>query len=77
MDAEESTVKHYSRFLAGSFLVLGVVLSFTIGLLIANLADGIPKPPLFWLSNPEFVFYPPIFVLLVDLMHSIASRTEY
>jgi hypothetical protein len=26
--------------------------------------------------KPEFVFYPPIFVLVVDLMHSFASRVE-
>jgi len=78
MEAEGGTVKHYSRFLAGTFLVLGVVLSFVAGLLIGNYSDfgSIPHPPLFWFSNPEFVFYPPIFVLIVDLMHSIASRTE-
>lgn len=79
IEAEGVAVKHYSRFLAGTFLIVGVGLSFTIGLLIGNYADfeAIPKPPLFWFSNPEFLFYPPIFVLLVDLMHSVASRTEH
>jgi curved DNA-binding protein CbpA len=78
IDAEGVVVKHYSRFLAGTFLVLGVVVSFAVGLLIGNYADfgSIPHPPQFWFSNPEFVFYPPIFVLIVDLMHSIALRTE-
>ncbi len=78
MGAEGVVNKPYSRFLAGSFLVLGVVLSFVVGLLIGNYADfgSIPQPPLFWFSNPEFVLYPPIFVLVVDLMHSIASRAE-
>jgi curved DNA-binding protein CbpA len=78
IDAEGVSVKHYSRFLAGTFLVLGVVVSFTAGLLIGNYADfgAMPQPPQFWFSNPEFIFYPPIFVLIVDLMHSIASRTE-
>ena len=78
IDAEGVVVKHYSRFLAGTFLVLGVVVSFAVGLLIGNYADFglIPHPPQFWFSNPEFVFYPPIFVLIVDLMHSIALRTE-
>lgn len=78
MEAGEPAVKPYSRFLAGSFLVLGVVLSFAAGLLIGNYVDlgSIPKPSLSWLSNPEFVLYPPIFVLIVDLMHSFASRTD-
>ncbi|MEO8573952.1 MAG: J domain-containing protein [Pyrinomonadaceae bacterium] len=77
-EAEGGAVKHYSRFLAGTFLVLGVVVSFVAGLLIGNFADfsTIPKPPLFWFSNPEFMLYPPIFVLIVDLMHSIVSRVE-
>jgi len=79
MEAEGAAVKHYSRFFAGTFLTIGVVLSFVIGLLIGNYADfgTIPHPTVFWFSNPEYLFYPPIFVLIVDLMHSIASRTEY
>ena len=79
MEAEGAVVKPYSRFLAGTLLILGVVVSFVAGLLIGNYADfgSIPQPPLFWFSNPEFVLYPPIFVLLVDLMHSIVLRTEH
>jgi len=79
MEAEGGAVKHYSRFLAGTFLVVGVVLSFVLGLMIGNYADfgAIQRPPLFWFSNPEFLCYPPIFVLLVDLIHSIVSRAEH
>lgn len=79
MDADDTATKPYSRFVAGSFLILGVVVSFAAGLLIGNFVNlgSIPKPSLFWISNPEFLLYPPIFVLLVDLMHSIASRTEH
>jgi curved DNA-binding protein CbpA len=79
MEAKDTSAKPYSRFLAGTFLVIGVIASFGIGLLIGNLADSAPiaKPALFWLSNPEFVLYPPIFVLLVDLVHSVVSRTEH
>lgn len=79
MEADGVTVKHYSRFFAGTLLILGVVVSFLAGLLIGNYAEfgSIPLSPLFWFSNPEFVLYPPVFVLLVDLMHSIVSRTEY
>jgi hypothetical protein len=79
IEAEEVAVKPYSRFLAGSFMVLGVVVSFVTGLLIGNYADFGPlaQPPQFWFSNPEFLLYPPIFVLIVDLMHSIVLRTEH
>lgn len=79
MEAKDAVVKPYSRFLAGSFLIVGVISCFAIGLMIANLVDFgvVRQPELFWLSNPEFLLYPPIFVLLVDLMHSVVSRTEY
>jgi hypothetical protein len=79
MEAAEVVNRPYSRFIAGSFLVLGVAASFAAGLFIGNYFDfdTIPKPSRFWLSNPEFLLYPPIFVLIVDLMHSVASKTEY
>src|SRR5687768_12521945 len=79
MEAKDTAEKPYSRFLAGSLLVVGVIASFGVGLLIGSLADSaaISRPSLFWLSNPEFVLYPPIFVLLVDLVHSVVSRAEH
>ncbi len=79
MESGEVTEKPYSRFLAGTFLIVGVLISFATGLLIGFYADpgSMLKPSLFWLSNPEFLFYPPIFVLIVDLMHSVASRTDH
>jgi hypothetical protein len=79
VESDGVTRKHYSRFLASTLLLVGVVVSFLTGLLIGNYAEfgSIPWPPMFWFSNPEFMLYPPVFVLLVDLMHSIASRTEY
>ncbi len=78
MEAQDAGAKPYSRFVAGSFLVVGVVLSFTAGLVIGNFVDlgSVPGPPAVWFSNPEFLFYPPIFVLIVDLMHSFVSRAE-
>lgn len=78
VEARETGSKPYSRFLAGSFLIVGVVLSFGLGLFIGNYVDlgAMPKPDRFWLSNPEFLLYPPIFVLLVDLMHSVVSRVD-
>ncbi|HVF30096.1 MAG TPA: J domain-containing protein [Pyrinomonadaceae bacterium] len=79
MEAKDAGGKPYSRFVAGAFLVVGVVLSFSAGLMIGNYVDlgTIPRPSMSWLSNPEFLFYPPIFVLVVDLMHSIVLKTEH
>ena len=79
MEAKDDVPKPYSRFLASSLLVFGVVASFGIGLLIGHLADpaALARGGLFWLSNPEFILYPPIFVLLVDVVHSIVYRTEH
>jgi hypothetical protein len=79
IEAAPVEVKPYSRFLAGSFLVVGVVICFAVGLFVGDYVDFdvLHRQSAFWLSNPEYLFYPPIFVFIVDLMHSIASRTEY
>lgn len=79
LDDGERKVKPFSRVFAAGFLVLGVSLSFGIGLFIGNFFQVFPgsMPAMFSSSlKPEFVFYPPIFVLLVDLMHSFASRVD-
>lgn len=79
MEAADTAPKAYSRFLAGTFLVGGVLASFALGLLIGNYVDlgPVTRPNGFWLSNPEFLFYPPVFVLLVDVMHSMALKTDH
>lgn len=77
----ESESKPYSRFTAVSFLVIGVFVSLGIGLLIGNylqlfIAAMMPttySPTL----RPELIFYPPIVVLIVDMMHTFASRLDY
>ncbi|MGI8812448.1 MAG: J domain-containing protein [Pyrinomonadaceae bacterium] len=79
LDENDPVNKPYSRFVAGTFLVVGVASSFTIGLLIGHYFEfvSLASPALFSHTlKPEFVFYPPIFVLFVDLMHSVASRVE-
>jgi curved DNA-binding protein CbpA len=81
LDETEPETKPYSRFAAAAFLLLGIGASLIIGLIIGNylhlsLASLMPKlfsPTL----QPEFIFYPPIVVLLVDLMHSFATKMEY
>lgn len=79
-DAEPEQ-KPYSRFAAASFLIVGVAASLVVGLLIGGVLDMAvsSKMPHFVISplRPEFVFYPPIVVLLVDAMHSFVSKFDY
>ena len=76
----ETATKPYSRVKAISFLVVGIGISLGIGLLIGNYLElliGASMPKLFSQTlRPEFIFYPPIVVLLVDLMHEFISRFE-
>lgn len=79
LDDNERKVKPFSRLFAGGFLLLGVLLSFGVGLLIGNFFQVFPAslPAMFSHSlKPEFVFYPPIFVLFADVMHGFASRVD-
>lgn len=73
--------KPFSRLSAVFFLVFGFFLSFGAGLLIGdyiNVLSVQSMPPLFSANvKPEFVFYPPIFVLAVDLIHGFATRMDY
>lgn len=81
LEETEPATKPYSRLKAISFLVVGVGVSLGIGLLIGNYLElliGVSMPKVFSPSlRPEFIFYPPIVVLLVDLMHEFISRFEY
>jgi curved DNA-binding protein CbpA len=80
LDEVELETKPYTRVAGAAFLIVGIGISLGIGLIIGNsmemlLSAMMPKffsPTL----QPEFIFYPPIVVLLVDLMHSFASRME-
>ena len=79
LDDNEPLAKPYSRFTAGSLLFGGIVLSFAVGLVIGRYFEfvSIIWPDMFSTTvRPELVFYPPIFVLFVDLMHSVASRVD-
>jgi len=79
LDDNEPVLKPYSRATAGSFLIIGTLICFGIGLLIGNYIEfvSISMPAMFsGTLKPEFIFYPPIFVLCVDLMHTFASRAD-
>jgi curved DNA-binding protein CbpA len=78
--AVENT-KPYTRTAATCFLVVGTLVSFGIGLFIGNFMESYltsSVPVIFAASlKPEFIFYPPIVVFLVDLMHTAASKFDY
>lgn len=81
LDDNEPIAKPYTRMKAIAFLILGTGISLGVGLLIGNYLEMfifsmIPKffsPTL----QPEFIFYPPIVVLLVDIMHTLALKIEH
>lgn len=76
--------KPFTRATAVCFLIFGVFLSFGVGLIIGNSLDFLTdefsnqtiSAVLFSRVKLELVFYPPIFVLLVDLMHTFATRMD-
>ena len=80
IETTEPEPKPYSRFTAIAFVIVGVFLSLGFGLLIGNYLDlsiGAMMPSLYSHTfRLEFIFYPPIVVLCVDLMHSFASRFD-
>jgi len=79
LDENESKRKPYSRSTATMFLIAGLLTSFGLGLLIGHYVEFtyIALPSMFSSTlKPEFVFYPPIVVLFVDMMHAFASRLE-
>ena len=80
LDQTEPESKPYSRTAAILFLITGIGISLGIGFLIGNfmeLSITMMMPKLFSKTlQPEFVFYPPIVVLLVDLMHSFALKMD-
>lgn len=81
LDETEPETKPYTRFKAAAFLIIGIGVSLAAGLLIGSYLElFITKMmPSFFSPTlqPEFIFYPPIVVLLVDLMHAFASRFEH
>ena len=79
LDENEPRIKPYSRWGATFFLVTGFLLSFCLGLFIGSYVDFSFATASSMFSHelkPELIFYPPIIVLFVDLMHYLASRFE-
>lgn len=80
LDGNEPEQKPYSRLTAGAFLVVGLLVSLGIGMLVGSYLElfvSASMPSMYSPTlRPEFVFYPPIIVLLVDLMHAFVSRMD-
>jgi Ca2+/Na+ antiporter len=76
----EEERRPYSRFTAVAFLIVGVVVSVAVGMLVsaafAMSPGGFFRGLFPGILSPELILYPPIMVLLVDLMHSFATRFE-
>jgi hypothetical protein len=80
MRDEEKPDKPFTRFAASSFLVAGYMISLAAGLfvgshmynLILSAVPGLFAPQV----RPELLFYPPIAVLIVDTLHTIAAKID-
>ncbi len=72
--------KPFSRFTAIAFLIIGMGISLVIGLLLGNYLETALYPMRSAIFSQtfrlEFIFYPPIVALLVDLMHNLALKFE-
>lgn len=73
--------KLYTRFAASSFLILGYAASLAAGLFVgSHVSQGFLFSALPYLLGqsirPDLLFYPPIAVLIVDTMHTLASKID-
>jgi len=78
-DDNEPKPRPYSRWTATVFLIGGLLISFTLGYIVGLNVDFTAVSMPTWFSTelkPEFLFYPPIIVFFVDLMHSFVSRLD-
>jgi curved DNA-binding protein CbpA len=79
MTEEERPEKPFTRFSAYVFLVVGYVVSIAAGLLAAEQLHYVMNDLTFIFDQnvrPDLIFYPPIAVLLVDTMHTFASKID-
>ncbi len=77
----EKSDKPFTRFAASAFLIVGYAASLAAGLFIGSQAHEVvifnDLPLLFDRHvRPDLIFYPPIAVLIVDTMHTVASKID-
>jgi curved DNA-binding protein CbpA len=81
INEEEKPDKPFTRLTASAFLILGYAASLAAGLFIGSHAHYVvifnDVPYLFGQHlRPDLIFYPPIAVLIVDTMHTVASKID-
>jgi len=80
LDGNEPEKKAFSRLTAAAFLILGLLVSLGIGMVVGGYLElfvSASMPSMYSSTlRPEFIFYPPIVVLLVDLMHAFVSKLD-
>lgn len=80
-DQDEKPEKPFTRFAASAFLITGYAASLAAGLFIGSHAHDIllfdDIPYIFGQTvRPDLLFYPPIAVLIIDTMHTVASKID-
>ncbi|MCA1629968.1 MAG: J domain-containing protein [Acidobacteria bacterium] len=76
---EAGAGKPFTRFAASSFLIVGYAAALGMGLLLGQqMNETILSfvPGFDTHIRPEMLFYPPIAVLIVDTMHTVASKID-
>ena len=77
----EEDPRRYSRLQAIMFLMIGTIISLAVGLAIGSflgMMTNAMMPSVFSKSlHLEFMVYPPIVILVVDLMHAFTARFNY
>lgn len=80
MEDEEKPDKPFTRLTAYSFLVIAFIASVVVGYVMGEHMHYVilDNMPLFFSHDvrPDLLFYPPIAVLIVDTMHSVASKID-
>lgn len=79
MSENEEPEKPFTRFSAYAFLVVGYIVSIGAGLFAADQLSYVMNDLTFIFDQnvrADLVFYPPIAVLIVDTMHTFASRID-
>ena len=79
LDGNERKEPRYSRYAVAAGLLVSFLACLGVGFLIGTQIHFAANtlPSMFAADlKPEFIFYPPIITLFVDLMHTFASRLE-
>jgi len=79
MRDEEKPEKPFTRFTASAFLVIGYAVSIALGLFVGAHMHYVVSDMAFFFDQhvrPDLLFYPPIAVLIVDTMHTVASKID-